>query len=114
LWDLVAGSSAAHYGNADARIGVGNGTAVAAADQTALQGGSTAFAAMDAGYPTTGSSQKVTFRSSFGSADANYAWEEWTIDNGASDNKNLNRKVESMGTKASGTTWQITVEISLS
>lgn len=43
------------------------------------------------------------------------SWNEWTVANGASDDAiNLNRKVESLGTKAEGTTWIFTVELSLS
>jgi len=114
LFKLLTGGSATAYSNANARIGVGNGTAAADAAQTGLQGASTAFKAMDSGYPIVGAAadHKVTFRSSFGATEGNFAWEEWTVDNGSTANKNLNRKVESLGTKSGGT-WQLTVEISL-
>ena len=43
------------------------------------------------------------------------SWNEWTVANGDTDDAiNLNRKVESLGTKAEGTTWIFTVELSLS
>lgn len=111
---LLTGEGGTAYSNANARIGVGNGNAAAAATQTALQGGSTKLNAMESGYPTAISSQQVVFRSSFASGEANFAWEEWTVDNGAAGNKNLNRKVASLGTKVSGTTWVFTVTITLS
>lgn len=102
MWTLICGGTETAFNNANARIGVGNGTAAAEATQTGLQGASTAFKAMDSGYPSYGSNQKATFRSTFGSTEGNFAWEEITVDNGATPNKNLNRKVQAMGTKASG------------
>lgn len=114
MWTLICGGSETAYNNTNARIGVGNSNTTAVATQTALIGGSTAFKAMDGGYPTYGTSQKATFRSTFGSSDGNFAWEEATIDNGASADKNLNRKVQSMGTKASGTSWVLTLDVTLS
>ena len=114
LFTILCGSSGTKFDNTNARIGVGNSNTAATASQTALQGGSTAFVGMDSGFPTFGSSQKATFRATFDSSTGNFAWEEWTVDNGAAANKNLNRKVTSLGTKASGTTWVFTVEIALS
>ena len=111
---LLTGEGGTAYSNANARIGFGNGKAAASASQTALQGGSTNLNSMEATYPTAISSQQVVFRSSFASGEANFAWEEWTVDNGAAADKNLNRKVASLGTKVSGTTWVFTVTITLS
>jgi hypothetical protein len=53
-------------------------------------------------------------RSVFGSADANYAWNEFSVRNGATADKNMNRKVEAQGTKASGQTWTLDLQITLS
>jgi hypothetical protein len=70
---------------------------------------------MDAGYPTYGSNQQAKWQSTFGSADANFTWNEITVANGSSDTAtNLNRKVQSLGTKASGTTWIAQLTITLS
>jgi len=82
--------------------------------ETGLAGTNKAFKAMDSGYPTYGSSQKAVFRSTFGGTEANFTWNEFTVVNGADDTAtNLNRKVQNLGTKASGTTWTLTVEIIL-
>ncbi|MGD9143016.1 MAG: hypothetical protein PVG61_04130, partial [Dehalococcoidia bacterium] len=62
-------------------------------------------------YPTT-NPQKVTFKSSFGSGEANYAWNEWVVKNDSSE-VCLNRKVESLGTKSGGS-WTLEVDITLS
>ena len=115
LWSILCETTVAEtrYTAANARIGVGNGTTAAAATDTGLAGASTAFKAMESGFPTFGSAQKATFKSSFGDTEANFAWEEWTIDNGATPNKNLNRKAESLGTKSSGT-WTLEVSLTLS
>lgn len=114
LFTLICGTGATKWDNSNARLGVGNSNTAAAASQTALQGGSTQINAMDGGYPTYGSSQKATFRATFASSEGNFAWEEWSLDNGSGALKSLNRKVSSLGTKVSGTTWVLTVEVSLS
>lgn len=115
IWTLVAGGSETAYNNANAEIGVGDSTTAEAATQTDLQAASNKlFKAMDASFPTYGTSQKITFRATFGSSEANHGWKEFSVRNGNSANKNLNRKVSDQGTKTSGQTWQVTVEITLS
>jgi hypothetical protein len=115
MWDLVTGavSGADHiYDNTAAQIGVGDSSTTAAASQTDLQAASNkTYKGADSGYPTS-ASQKATFKSSFGSSDANYAWEEWVVKQATSEIC-LNRKVESLGTKSSGT-WTLEVDITLS
>lgn len=114
LWDLaIAAGGTTAYNNANAEIGVGDSTTAAAATQTDLQAASNKlFKAMVATYPQR-TNQTVAFRSDFTSGEANYAWEEWGIRNGNTRNKNLNRKVENLGTKATGT-WTLTASITLS
>jgi len=114
IWTLVCGGSETAFNNANARIGVGNGTAAENATQVGLQGASTQFKAMLSGYPTFGSNQKAVFKSEFVSGEAEFAWEEFTVDNGATPNKNLHRKVTSKGTKPSGETWTCQIELTLS
>ena len=113
IWTLVCGGTATAYNNANARIGVGDSNAAEADTQTGLQGANTAFRAMDTGYPTFGTNEQAVFAATFGMAEANFAWEEWTIDNGATANKNLNRKVQALGTKLNTETWRLTCTLSL-
>lgn len=118
LWQLAIGNRAAgaleYLNNANARIGVGTASTAEADTQTALTGA--VFKAMDATYPQhtdstgTAGSKTITFRSTFASADANQAWNEWGLDNGT---RLVNRKVAANGTKASGQTWQFTTSIAL-
>lgn len=113
LFTLICGTGGTKYDNSNARLGVGSSNAAASATQVGLQSVIT-IKAMDATYPISGADQKAVFRATFGSADGNGAWEEWSLDNGAAGDKNLNRKVTSLGTKVSGTSWVFTVEVSLS
>jgi hypothetical protein len=74
---------------------------------------------MEATYPThtdgtTSGSATITFRSVFGTGDANFAWQEWGVFNASTGGRMLNRKVESLGTKSSAATWTFTVTITLS
>jgi hypothetical protein len=115
IWTLVCGGSATAFNNANSYIGVGDSTTAASATQTGLQGTNKAYKGMDTGYPTYGSNQQAVWRATFGSTEGNFAWNEITVANGNSDTAmNLNRKVQSMGTKASGSTWQVTLTITLS
>jgi hypothetical protein len=113
LTNLLTGAGGTVYSNANAYLGVGDSTTAASASQTDLQAATNKLrTAMNAGYPTSGTSQKVTFQSDFGSSEANYAWEEFAVFNAASAGTMLNRKVTSQGTKIEGQTWRLTLEIS--
>lgn len=111
--DLMIGAGGTSFANANAYLGVGDSTTAATVGQTDLVAGTNKLRkAMDATYPSR-SGTVVTFRSTFGTADANYAWNEWAIFNASAAGTMLNRKVESLGTKASGNTWVLSVSISL-
>ena len=99
------------YNNANSYIGVGDSTTAFAVGQTDLQAATNKLRkAMDATYPQ-GGSNVITWRSTFATADANYAWQEWGVFNASSAGTMLNRKVESLGTKTSAQTWQFTVTL---
>ncbi len=69
---------------------------------------------MDATFPThTGGTNSAVFSATFGSGTANFAWNEWAVFNGSTGNTMLNRKVASLGTKATGS-WQLQVTLTLS
>ena len=103
------------WDNANARLGVGtDGTTSESASHTGLQGGTTTFVAMSSGYPTF-SSQVATWQAEFGGSTGNHDWKEFTVVNASDDTgDNLNRKVSDQGTKASGQTWTLTLEITFS
>jgi hypothetical protein len=128
MLDLLVGAGGAVYNNAGAFIGVGDTNTAAAATQTELQATANAanrfYKAMVATYPLrpgSNGAQSVDFRSDFISSEANFVWAEWTVAAGATTasgggflvgTTNLNRKVEALGTKATGT-WTHTGTVTI-
>lgn len=101
------------YNAANAYIGAGDSSTAFAATQTDLQAATNKLRkGMDATYPTQ-AGNVLTFRATFGTAEANYAWNEWGVFNAASGGTMLNRKAEALGTKTSAQAWQITATVTL-
>lgn len=101
------------FSNANAHLGVGDSTTAFAATQTDLQAATNKLRkAMEASYPQR-SVNVLTFRSLFGTADANFAWQEWAVFNALSAGTMFCRKVESLGTKTSAQSWQLTATITV-
>ncbi len=112
IWDLITELNAVdYYTNGLARTGVGNSTTVAAATDTALIGGSTAFESMVATFPLSTTAQRVDFKGSYADGVAEFAWEEFTVDNGVTPNDNLQRLVTPKGTKTTGEVWTAEIQI---
>ena len=122
LWQQLIGSgTVTAFNNANAYLGVGDSSTAAAATQTDLQASTNKIrVGMDSTYPqhTDGTSSStnatITYRSTFGTSVANFAWNEFGLFNASTAGRMLNRKVESHGTKASGDTWTLTLTISIS
>lgn len=115
LWTLACGTGATKFDSGNAYLGVGDSNTAEAATQTDLQAVANKLRkAMNATYPTYGTSQKVTFQSDFTGDEANWHWEEMAVFNASSSGVMLNRKVSDQGTKTSGQTWRLTLEITLS
>ena len=113
IWDLVIGASAATFTNAEAQIGIGDSATAAVASQTDLQAGANkTYKAMDASFPTSGSSQQSQYKSTFTTGDANYVWNEFVVRR-STGTLCLDRGVSSMGTKTSAGTWVPTVTLSI-
>jgi hypothetical protein len=114
ITSAIVGGAVTAFTSANAYIGVGSGTTAFAATQSVLVTPLTsARKAMDVGYPAVNANE-LTFRSTFGTTDAEGAWQEWGVFNASAGGTMLNRKVESLGTKPSATqTWQFTVTITL-
>lgn len=118
----TAGQALTYFNNANAAIGVGDSITAAADTQTDLQAAvNKVRVGMDATYPLhtdstgTAGSKTITYKATFGTAVANWAWQEWGIFNSptAGTGRMLNRKVESLGTKTSAATWVLTISLSL-
>ena len=105
---LLGGSSYTKFNSANAHLGVGDSSAAFASSQTDLQAATNKTRkSMDATYPSR-SANVLTFRATFGTGDANYAWNERGIVNASSSGQMLSRKVISLGTKTSSASWQLT------
>lgn len=120
LWQRLIGTAITAFDNTNAYLGVGDSTTAAADTQTDLQAATNKLRkAMDATYPqhtdSTGTvgSKSITFRSTFATGDANFAWQEWALFNASAAGRMLNRKVESLGTKTSAAAWVLTITLSL-
>lgn len=101
------------YDNTNAYLGVGDSATAFAATQTDLQAATNKLRkAMEATYPQR-SANVLTLRSLFGTGDANWAWQEWATFNASTAGTMLQRKVESLGTKTSAQSWQLTVTLTL-
>lgn len=109
LAQAVAGQGTA-FNSANARLGVGDGTAAFAAAQTDLQGTNKFRKAMDDGYPEV-TPPAVRFKATFGPSEANFPWNEWAVFNAATGGVMLNRAVESNGTKQNNQTWILEVKV---
>jgi hypothetical protein len=131
-WQTLIGNGTAtaaqpltFYNNGNARLAVGDSSTAAADTQTNVQAVTNKLAnAMDATYPLhtdstgTAGSKSVAFRSTFATTDANFAWNEWALLNGALGGGNtrmLNRAAGAglLGTKVSSATWVLTATLSL-
>lgn len=98
------------FDEAHSYIGVGDSTTAFNANQTDLVAATNKVrVGMESGYPQR-STNAITFKASFGDAVGNFAWQEWGVFNAAAAGTMANRKVESKGTKTSGT-WVFEVTL---
>lgn len=106
------------FDNVNAHIAVGNGTTAAAVTDTDMVGLSKARKVMDASYPQRAAgSRVVTWRATYGTADANFDWQEAGVVNAATGiaapAAMLNRFLTAQGVKANTATWQFTITTTL-
>lgn len=123
LTSLLNGAGGQAATNTATRLGVGNSATAAAVGQTDLQAaagaGNRQFKIMDATFPSQ-SNGVLTAKATYPTGEANFVWNEWCLDIGSptvADGTTvnalmLNRKVESLGTKASGS-WALTVTVTI-
>jgi hypothetical protein len=105
--------SATFLNSTNSHLGVGDSNTAFSASQTDLQASSNKLRkGMEATYPTR-SSGALTYRSLYGTSEANFAWAEWGVFNAASSGTMFSRKVESLGTKTNTQSWQLTATVTL-
>jgi len=104
----LMGDTFTNYNNTNARLGVGDSATAFADTQTDLQAATNKLRkGMEATFPTR-SVREITWKSSFGASEANWAWLENGVFNAASAGDMLARDVEDLGTKASPAVWVFT------
>jgi len=110
IWNVLAGYTPV---TPVKYIGVGDGTDPEDFEDTGLKGANKLYKSADDGYPQV-VDNKIVVRATFGPGEATFAWNEWTLATGPSDDDiNINRKVVSLGTKDSEVTWVFEVEVYL-
>ena len=115
---MITGNLTTLFDNANAHLGVGDGTTVFSTSQSDLQGSNKVRVPVDSGYPEidpegAGDNNKIRFQATFDSTTGNFAWEEWGVANALTGGELLNRLVDSQGTKASGSTWVFEVDVTI-
>jgi hypothetical protein len=116
-------------GSNRAMAGVGDDATAAAAGDTRLTANTAShswYQAVDSANPTT-SNGVITANTTFGTADGNFAWNEWgwaiataapvasaVFATATTSGLMLNHKVQSLGTKSAGSTWTLQSTITLS
>lgn len=127
ITSLIVGAGGNAFNNTNAYTGVGdhNGTTTndAAVGDTALSASTNRrYQGADASNPTA-SGAVITNNTTFQSADANFAWNEWCwgIANGAitagttiPTGVMLNHKIQGLGTKVAGAIWTLQATVTLS
>ncbi len=113
---LIATTGGTQFNNANAQTGVGESATAEAHTQTDLLGANKTYKGMDGTFPSIGGALNTvcTFQSTYAGGDANYAWNEFVVRNGAVALICLIRKVSAQGTKTGGQTWELTIQITMS
>lgn len=93
MLDLLVAAGGTAFNNANAYIGIGDSATAAAVGQTDLQAASNKLrVAMDATFPSR-AGQVMTWKSTFGTSQANYAWNEIGLFNASSVGSMFSRAV---------------------
>jgi hypothetical protein len=109
---IIGGTAFTKLTSSTAYIGVGDGTAAFAKTQTDLQGTNKLRKVVDSGYPQRSGNQ-LTFRATFGTTEANFAWNEFGLFNASSGGQMFARWLYSAGTKPSTAIWIATVTFTI-
>jgi hypothetical protein len=120
---LLTAGTGNRFLSTTARVGVGNGAGTAAIGDTDLSASAGSTNRWFQTCTVTSPSNVLTFAATFGTADGNFAWNEFGIDLGTATVTSgntvgttlVNHKTSiAQGTKASGQTWAATATITIS
>jgi len=115
LTSLLTGAGGQAYDATHARIGVGDSSTAALVGDTALGAVTNKYYKTVTGAPSL-SGGVMTFVAIFPTGQANFAWNEWGIDQGGTDGTTvvaplLNHRIASLGTKTSAAAWTFTCTV---
>jgi hypothetical protein len=113
LFTRATSDAPAKIDGTNGRLCVGDSTTAVAIGQTDLQASTNKLRKVFDAAPTV-STNSYTAVATFGTSDANFAWNEAGVANSSSGATLLNRVVQSFGTKTSSLTWVLTFSASLS
>lgn len=108
----IVGAAYTPFNAANGRLGVGDSTTAFAVSQTDLVAATNKFRkAFDAapGLATN----VITAVATFGSAEANFSWQEFAMFNAGSGGDMFSRVVSNQGTKVAGQVWELTYELTV-
>lgn len=127
---FIGTGSLVAFDNSHAFIGVGTSSTAATVGDTALGSNASSnawYRPVDASYPAA-SGGVISMNATFGGSDANFAWNEWGAGISGSSSPTpanaiasvgtspilVNHKIQSMGTKGTGTIWGVLGSITIS
>jgi hypothetical protein len=113
MLDLLIGAAVTNFSNSNAYLGSGDTSTAFAVGQTDLQAPTNKLRkAMDSTFPSR-SGQVLTFKSTFGTSEANWIWNEIAVFNASSSGTMLCRAVANYGTKTSAAAWTLSYTLTI-
>jgi hypothetical protein len=110
---LIGDGSITNLASGNAYLGVGDSTTAFSAAQTDLQASSNKLRKLATSVSRAGA--VLTFVTTYGTSEGNFAWEEVGLFNASSGAASMvSRKVQSLGTKTSASSWQLTLTATVS
>lgn len=124
-----APSTTASYNATQARLAIGDSSTAFANTQTWLQAATNKYAQVVDALPAvvayaSGTNQAFSAKATVAGGNANFAWNEFCLDNGGGSNSTsttftgtqgaFNRAVSAQGTKTSGQSWALTITFTAS
>lgn len=108
----IGDGSVTNLASGNAYLGVGDSTTAFSAAHTDLQAATNKLRKLCT--TVSRASGVLTFVTTFSTSEANFAWEETGVMNAASAGVMVGRKVQSLGTKTSASSWQLTMTVTVS
>ena len=108
----IGDGSVTNLASGNAYLGVGDSTTAFSAAHTDLQAATNKLRKLCT--TVSRASGVLTFVTTFGTSEANFAWEEVGVFNASSAGTMVGRKVQALGTKTSASSWQLTKTVTVS